>query len=230
MITADLIRPLRSAIDDDKQTGDLKAKLGQLRQERQPFYLTEPEFDQILKWKLRQQYGRQKALRKANSDELIRSVTGLALNITHENREYELELRVDILCALRGVGVPVASAVLALAFPDEYAVIDFRGWRQVFGGSNQTTFSTSDYKRYMREIRRLAAELSWPVQEVDMAIWEYDRRQSGDSEEQATEEKRQGSLDGDTSEAANMTRKRLKTWAGKNEFEYAGSVAAGTDI
>lgn len=67
------------------------------------------------------------------------------------------------------------SAILALLFPKEYAVIDFRVWRQLFG-KYQTTFSVADYKKYMREIRRLANELNWPVQEVDHAIWEYDRR------------------------------------------------------
>lgn len=77
-----------------------------------------------------------------------------------------------------GVGVPVASAVLALVFPEKYAVIDFRGWRQVFG-EERTTFSVSDYRRYLREIRRLALELEWCVQEVDLAIWEYDRINGG---------------------------------------------------
>lgn len=84
-------------------------------------------------------------------------------------------MRVGILCALRGVGVPVASAVLALAFPDEYAVIDFRGWRQVFG-EDRRQFGVGDYKRYLGEVRRLARELEWPVQEVDLAIWHYDTR------------------------------------------------------
>jgi hypothetical protein len=78
-------------------------------------------------------------------------------------------------CVLRGVGVPVASAVLALVFPEEYGVIDFRGWWQIFG-EKRSIFSISDYKRYLCELRHLADELNWPVQEVDLAIWEYDRK------------------------------------------------------
>lgn len=80
------------------------------------------------------------------------------------------------MCASR-VSVPVASAILALVFPEKYAVIDFRVWRQVFD-EERTTFSVSDYKRYLHEIQRLAHELGWQVQEVDFAIWEYDRRNS----------------------------------------------------
>ncbi|MCX7852729.1 MAG: hypothetical protein RMN24_01995 [Anaerolineae bacterium] len=150
-----------------------------MRRERQPLYLTLEEFDEILRWKLRGQYRRQEERRKANTEEVIRTVTGAALSITHPDEDYETELRLDLLCCIRGVGVPVASAILALVFPEKYAVIDFRGWRQVFG-EERTTFSISDYKRYLREIKCLAAELGWLVQEVDLAIWEYDRVTSGE--------------------------------------------------
>ena len=137
-------------------------------------YLTLDEFDRVLKWKLRGQYGRQREKRKANTDGVVRVLTGAALSIEHPDKDYEIELRFGILCTLRGVGVPVASAILALVFPERYAVIDFRGWRQVFA-EERTTFSVSDYKRYLRELQNLARELGWTVQEVDSAIWEYDR-------------------------------------------------------
>ncbi len=45
-------------------------------------------------------------------------------------------------------------------------------------GVEKRNFSINDYKRYLKEIKRLAAELGWLPQEVDLAIWEYDR-QSG---------------------------------------------------
>jgi len=174
MITAAQLVPYRTSSVDYALTEHLKARFAQLRRERRPLYLTFEEFDEILRWKLRGQYGRQRERRKVNTEDVIRTVTGAALTVTHPDEEYEIELRVSILCALRGVGVPVASAVLALVFPERYAVIDFRGWRQVFG-EKKITFSIRDYKKYLVEIRRLADELNWPVQEVDLAIWEYDR-------------------------------------------------------
>jgi|SRR5271157_1002543 len=177
MITATQIESLRRVETNDyKETEQLKEKFAQLRIERQPFYLTSEEFDEILKWKLGQQFGRQRDMRANNSDELIRAVTGLALTITHSDKEYELELRVGILCSLRGIGVPVASAVLALIFPKEYAVIDFRGWGQIFD-EKKTDFSIPEYNKYLHEIHRLAIELGWDAQEVDHAIWEYDKKQ-----------------------------------------------------
>lgn len=53
----------------------------------------------------------------------------------------------------------------------------FRGWRQVFG-QEKSLFYIADFKKYLREIWRLAKEMRWPLQEVDLAIWEYDRRNS----------------------------------------------------
>lgn len=177
MITAAQIAPLRTVATDYEKTKRLKEKLARVRRERQSLYLTKAEFEEILQWKLGQQIGRQRERRSANTEEIIRAVTGLALTITHSDKEYELELRMGILCALRGVAIPVASAVLALVFPEQYAVIDFRGWRQIFG-EGEPVFSIPKYKKYLREVRRLANELGWPVQEVDHGIWEYDRRNS----------------------------------------------------
>ena len=174
MISKAQIESMRGRQADLAETQALKAELAALRQTRNPLFLTFEDLEKILAWKLGRQIGRQREKRLENTDELIRKVTGLALSLRHKDPEYELELRVQILCALRGVGMGVASAVLALVFPNQYAVIDFRGWRQLFD-EEKTIFSTSDYARYMGRLRPLAAELGWPVQEVDHAIWEFDR-------------------------------------------------------
>lgn len=175
MITTAQLTPYhRKKSDNFDAAESLKSKLAKLRETRRPFYLTKEELEEILRWKLRGQYGRQEIKRALNTDDLIQAVTGFALTVRHLDKEYELELRMNLLCVLRGIGVPVASAILALVYPDEYAVLDFRVWRQVFN-EDKTTFLIGDYKKYMAEIRRLAQQLGWPVQQVDVAIWEYDR-------------------------------------------------------
>ncbi|MGD0766489.1 MAG: hypothetical protein ABR978_09340 [Dehalococcoidia bacterium] len=174
MITA---AQIRRSVTKDAETESLKERLAHLRAQRCPFFLNKADFEEILRWKLRGQFGRQRARRAKNTSEIIRKVTRFALTIEHSDKEYELELRLAILCSLRGVDVPVASAVLALVFPEQYAVIDFRGWRQVFN-KDKSTFSIPDYKRYLANIRGWAAELGLQVQQVDLAIWEYDRVQS----------------------------------------------------
>jgi thermostable 8-oxoguanine DNA glycosylase len=173
MITISEIKKFRKS-SLGEETRILKKKLTLLHLERKPFYLTSAEFDEILKWKLGVQYSRQQNARKVNTEEIIRSITGLALNICHPDIDYELELRIGILSSIRGVGVPVASAILALIYPDKYGVIDFRVWRQIFG-NEATNFTISDYKKYMRVLRGFSLELGWSVQEVDIAIWTYDQ-------------------------------------------------------
>lgn len=177
MISSRQIAPLRTASADYRATEELKAELAQARGNRHPFYLTTTEFEKILHWKLDRQYGRGKELRRANTAQVIRTVSEAVFSVSHPDPVYLIELRLGLLCSLRGVGVPIASAVLALVYPTEYCVIDFRGWRQVFE-QDRNQFSISDYKRYLARVRELSRELQWPVQEVDLAIWECDLRQS----------------------------------------------------
>jgi hypothetical protein len=68
--------------------------------------------------------------------------------------------------------------VLTLVYPGQYAVIDFRNWRQIFG-ERKNGFLLHDYKQYMEQVRGLANELNWTVQEVDLAVQEYDCRHDG---------------------------------------------------
>jgi thermostable 8-oxoguanine DNA glycosylase len=170
MITAEQIASVSLSGSDYDETERLKAEFARLRHTRQPLYLTRSEFEKILKWKLDRQLGRQRKIRAVNTEEVISAVTCLAFTITHEDKVYESELRIKLLCALRGVGIPVASAILAIVFPEEYAVIDVKVWHQLFN-ENRTAFSISNYRKYMHEIRRLSNELGWPPQKVDFAIW-----------------------------------------------------------
>lgn len=178
MIRAKQIASLRGKSEDTQAARDLEEHFRRLRAKRPEVFLTPEDLDQVLRWKLRGQYGRQERLRLANTPEIIEAVTRLALNIDHIDPDYRDELRVHTLCALRGVGIPVASAILAVVYPEEYAVIDFRGWRQVFD-EPRSAFTIGDYLRYLAHVRRLAKQLGWPVREVDEAIWEFDRRQDG---------------------------------------------------
>ncbi len=173
MITIDDIRPYRAKAIDFDETERLKKQLYSLKQIRKPFYLNSDDFEQILRWKLRQQYGRVKHLTCKNTVEVIHDITAVAFSIKHKDNDYLLDLRIKLLTVLKGVEIPVASAILALCFPEQYAVIDFRGWRQIFG-EGKHSFTLNEYKRYLKEIKGLANELGWLPQEVDLAIWAYD--------------------------------------------------------
>ena len=177
MVQANDIRDLRTAARDYAHTEDLKDHVRRLRRERTPFFLTADDLERVFRWKLGTQYGRQKKLRDTNTESAYRAVTAAAFAIREPDAHYEAELRLGILTSLRGVGLGVASAILAVAEPDRYCVVDFRGWRAVFG-EDRRSFDLEHYKKYLKAIRALAAQLGWPVQEVDLAVWEYDRLKS----------------------------------------------------
>jgi hypothetical protein len=79
-------------------------------------YYNKREFMAICLWKS----SRQKNNYKTNSQEDIRSITRNAFRATDEQE------RIKTLCKLKGVGVPVASALLTIYNPQKYAIIDIR--------------------------------------------------------------------------------------------------------
>jgi len=64
-----------------------------------------------------------------------------------------------------------------MSYPERYAVIDFRAWRQLFGEA-RTVFGIAEYRRLLAAMRALARELGWSVRETDETIWALD--QSGE--------------------------------------------------
>ncbi len=172
------LRRFRRHGDDYAKTRDLKRYLASLRLRRSPFYLTLADLDRILRWKLRTQYGRTAKFRaKHLKDSHVRSATRAAFAHKSTNRDAELRVRTRHLADLPGVGIPVASAILALVEPRSYCVVDFRGWRAIFG-EDRRRFSIPDYCRYRSKIAGYAKRLGWTVQDTDAAVWAYDRQRS----------------------------------------------------
>ena len=176
MITIEQIASVPLSGSDFDETERLKAHFANLRGSRDPFYLDSDDFEEVLQWKLRSQYGRiKKHFSRIRSGVLV-PVTRAAFEIKDSDARYEAEFRVRVLSSLPGVGVPVASAMLTLVEPEKFGVLDFRVWRQVFPQREEGFTSTvKQYLEYMDEIWRLSGLLGWPPQKVDWCIWEYDR-------------------------------------------------------
>lgn len=164
--------------DDRQETLDLIAHFGALKQQRKPMFLDKSDFENILKWKLRSQFGRQRNLRQSNTDEVIQKITRLVFELQHPSSNYETELKLKILTSIKGVEIPVASAILTLTNPDKYAVIDFRVWRQLFD-SKKSYYTLTDYLKYLTVIKELSLKYDLKFQQIDMAIWQYDIEQNG---------------------------------------------------
>jgi hypothetical protein len=91
----------------------------------------------------------------------------------------------------------MASTILAMWKPDQHAVIDFRALRAL-PAANPTLLDQGDYEEfaeflelfrtydsdpyayefYIEQVRTLATQTDLLTREVDMALWEYDRRRT----------------------------------------------------
>lgn len=174
MISLQAIRAVPRNGPDWEEAEGIKADLRALRLSRQPFFLDPADLAPVLRYKLREQEQRCIKHRRGWTTSLVTAVTQAAFSIQLEDQESEAAVRVGILASLPGVGVPVASAILALAEPEKFAIIDFRAWRQVFE-TEKRSFSSADYVRYMRAIRKLSEQLNWAPQVVDWCMWRRDQ-------------------------------------------------------
>jgi hypothetical protein len=165
----------RDEYGEYQRTNELIVRLAKLRPDRRPFFLTEAELEQIFKWKLIGQYGRGKNLRRKNAANDYIERTRACFAAREEDKDKEAALQLKHLLELRGVGVPIASAILALVDPANHCVIDFRGWRAVFGELRRS-FGITHYLAYRRKVSALAMKLGWTVQETDLVIWILDKR------------------------------------------------------
>lgn len=133
-------------------------------------YLTLATFDAVLDWKLRQQRKRTEKHRSGNTTDLVRELTGTFWRVKHNDPDKLLDIKLGVLMSIPGVGIGVASSILTLSGPANFAVIDFRNWEVLYSEKKQQ-FTVSDYKRYLADVRKLARKLDCDVREVDFLLW-----------------------------------------------------------
>lgn len=163
MISAAILRDRRLAAKAAKDadlaaTERLKARLARARDKRVPFHLTREEFLEICGWQLRDQYARAAHLLEANSEKRVRRVSQLAFTVKDKEAAFELSARLAILRLLPGVGLGVASAILALCNPKKYAPLDGRAWHAVIDEPPKN-LEFADYSRYLARIGELETEV-----------------------------------------------------------------------
>ena len=189
MITAADLRDRRIAArhTDDPDLAEaerLKARLGRARDKRVPLYLSRDELLSICRWKLRDQYSRGARLLESSSEKRVKRTTQMAFACKDKDAGFELAGRVTILRLLPGVGIGVASTVLALCYPRRYATLDSRVWRALFD-EERSAFEVADYRRYLDRLSELAAEAraldpkgGWSVQLAGYYAWDDDEEHS----------------------------------------------------
>jgi len=80
-----------------------------------------------------------------------------------------------VLTGLRGVGTPMASAILTALDQEQYTVIDFRAL-EALGVANAQADLEFYIRHYLPECKRLASEAGVSLRTLDRALWAWSKR------------------------------------------------------
>lgn len=130
-------------------------------------YYKEDEFLQVVRWK----NSRGKGYAARNDAEAIKEITRTAL-------EAPQRFQLDYLDLLKGVGVPVASALLTVWSPDRYTVLDWRAVEVLrAGGALPAGAGLPGYWDYLEVCMDLAGRLDVSLRQLDRALWKYSQQE-----------------------------------------------------
>lgn len=151
---------------------DTQRLMADLRVARARGYLTPGELSRVCYWKS------PRAIHhvRANPAATVRRATAAALSARDER------VRMRTLLALRGVSVPMGSALLTLVFPRRYAVIDIRVWQLLFAEgvlhSNPTGrgLSVEQWCEFLVVVRGVGRKLLVTPRAVERALFSLHRQ------------------------------------------------------
>ncbi len=171
-IDSALVKRLKNLpLDEDFISLDsLRGEFSHKLNSRKEKFLDSKEFEQILCWKLDTQAHRSKQLRLVNVDGLVIPITKAYFNLKSENFEYETEVKIKLLTSLKGVGTPLASAVMAITEPQKYCIVDSVLWEFIFN-EEKSSFTTNDYLKFHKVILELSEKLDRDVQKTEFTLW-----------------------------------------------------------
>jgi len=156
--------------DEYPDTAPLIASLSHVRETS---YFTRSEFLTMCKWKEPRE--RRPQNWASNTEDEVRMLSAQAFGAPDEAR------RILHLCRLRGVGIPVASAFLALTDPERYGVIDIRVWQllalynEVDYDPDGRTLQVLHWLDYLDKIRLCAGELKVSVRTIERTLFQHHR-------------------------------------------------------
>lgn len=83
------------------------------------------------------------------------------------------------LCELNGVRIPVASEILMITDPQNYAVIDIRVWKVLYKyelvneNEKGKNFTVKQWEKYLEEIRKLAKKYCVTARDIERTIFNH---------------------------------------------------------
>ena len=128
---------------------------------------TRPEFIEVCAWKT----ARSRSKVASNSRAAVTDATRRALRTVDEGD------RMTALLELAGVGVPTASTLLYVVFPDEYPILDVRALESL-GVKPRSTYPVSFWLDYLGACRGLARRGGVSIRTLDKALWQHSKERA----------------------------------------------------
>ena len=150
--------------DEDEATAEL---IKQLRAAKRRGWLRRSELEAVCNWKSPRTIHHI----RANTPARIRSATSATIATRSE------QLRLDKLTQLKGVSVPMASAILMCLDPKRYGVIDVRVWQvlhkigTVTKNPSGVGFGFNNWYQYLMIIRHLAKRFGARARDIERTLF-----------------------------------------------------------
>jgi hypothetical protein len=83
--------------------------------------------------------------------------------------------KVETLIAVPGIGLPMASAILTVCYPDDFTVLDYRAWATLralgYRLPKTLAWNARGYLKYCDTCKRIAAKVGVSLRDLDRALW-----------------------------------------------------------
>lgn len=134
-------------------------------------YLTPEEFFAIIIWKSnRAKTNIRRGIEK--SGKTIRSITSEVFGAKLP------EQKLNILTSIPSIGIPTASAILTVCYPDDFTVADYRACAALKKSGEEIignpTSEISAYFEYLNKCKELAPKYNLSLRNFDRLLWATD--------------------------------------------------------
>lgn len=134
-------------------------------------YLTPEEFFAIVIWKS----NRAKTTVKRGIKKSGKSIKAVMSAVAKAKTP---EQKLDILTALPGIGIPMASAILTVCYPNDFTIADYRACASLKEFSikidGNPTARVDSYFEYLNACKRLAKKHNLSLRDFDRVLWGRD--------------------------------------------------------
>jgi hypothetical protein len=130
-------------------------------------HYTREEFIEVCAWKTI----RSRSKVASNAEAAVVVATGKAFATSDE------ATRMNVLVELEGVGVPTASTLLYVAFPDDYPILDVRALESL-AVKRRSQYPVSFWLDYLDACRELARRCGVSIRTLDKALWQHSKERT----------------------------------------------------